>query len=171
MADAAIPSPVAGNLDFVLRKYGKIWIWSILCTATAALSGRALPSSFSAMVNMGLANRGLQLNAPFAYYFGLVIAALAPTATLVAVYYLLQFLRWHLLPILFPPPPEQAAPQSAAASFTFTGTAVVDMAEAPLAPAKPEGAYLLYRAFLAVLAGMAAEVAAVVVGLAMRFIM
>jgi hypothetical protein len=33
------------NLDAVLRKYGKIWIWSILSAAVAALSVRLLSSA------------------------------------------------------------------------------------------------------------------------------
>jgi hypothetical protein len=167
MANTAVPSPLADNLDLVLRKYGQIWIWSILCTATVAVSLRAFPPSFSvtANMNLGLINRQV----PLANYLAMLLALLSPAATLVAVYYLLQFLKWHLLPILFPSVPEVPGPPPTE-SFTFTGTPVVGAMEASPAPTAPDGPYLLYRSFAALLAGLAAELATIVFGLAMRMI-
>ena len=127
------------NLDLVLRKYGKIWIWSILSAAVAALSIRSL----------GLGGY-LQLN-PFngygahsgvtAWLVFLLLANIAPAiATLVSVWYLLLFLRHHILPILFPEPPAEPSP---------------DIAPDPT----PDGAQLLYRAFAAVVVSLGLEIA------------
>ena len=140
------PNSLPDNLDLVLRKYGKIWIWSILSAAVAALSFRALASGsvlqLSAFNTYGAHS---QISAAFAF---LTLATVAPAiATLVSVCYLLLFLRHHILPILFPAAPTSpTAPTPEPVPESYTAAA-------------PDGAQLLYRAFAAVVVAMALEIA------------
>jgi hypothetical protein len=128
------------NLDSVLRKYGKIWIWSILSSAVAALSVRSLSSAtiqYGTLNNSGRGQMAAQL-------FFLTLSYLVPAvATAASVWYLFEFLRHHILPILFPPPPPTEMP--------------AEVYSEPADP--PDGAALLTRAFACVLIAMAVEVA------------
>ncbi len=127
------------RLDLVLRKYGKLWIWSILSAAVAALSMRSLATGSILQMNAFNAY-GAHAHDAAAFAF-LALATVAPAiATLVSVCYLLLFLRHHILPILFPPPPAEP---------------FLDIAP----DAIPDGARLLYRAFAAVVVAMGLEIA------------
>src|ERR1035438_6067704 len=109
------------SLDAVLRKYGKIWIWSILSAAVAALSVRYFAiSSILTLPNLA----GFAGNARNNPWSSLVLlwAFLPSLGTLVSVYFLLGFLRHHILPILFPGPTAIPAHQSAHESESFTLT-------------------------------------------------
>jgi hypothetical protein len=127
------------RLDSVLRKYGKIWIWSILSAAVAALSMRSLATAGVLQMNAFNVYGGhSQTNASFIFLW---LVTIAPAiATLVSVCYLLLFLRHHILPILFPPPPAEP---------------FLDIAPDTI----PDGARLLYRAFAAVVVAMGLEIA------------
>ena len=152
-------------LDVVLRKYGKIWIWSILSAAVAAFSVRSLSGGgiiqLSAITSFG---GNLRANSSSAV---LTLLVLIPSVcTLVSVYCLLEFLRYHILPILFPETPAAPEPvpdlQPESQSFTLTGEPIVDYAATRPAPleassAPPDGAQLLYRAFAAIVVAMALE--------------
>jgi hypothetical protein len=151
------------NLDSVLRKYGKIWIWSILSAAIAAFSVRSASGliQVSNMLTFG-GNQRIQYPAVPMVAFVLIQTG----ASLFSVYCLLQFLRYHVLPILFPP-----APAAAAEAYTLTGTPEAgpsgdeaSTGEAAPAAAVPDGGALLYRAFAAVVIAVAADVAAGVGG-------
>lgn len=151
------------NLDSVLRKYGKIWIWSVLSAAIAAFSVRSMNGlvQVSSLLGFGR-NQPIQFPAVPMVLFALIQTG----ATLFSVYCLLQFLRYHLLPILFPP-----APAAAAEAYTLTGSSAdgpsgdeASTVEAAPAEAIPDGGVLLYRAFAAVVIGIAADVAADVGG-------
>jgi hypothetical protein len=166
MADTTPPATLADNLDAVLRKYGKIWIWSILCTATAALSVRSLSASLvSVMLNSGFGNRRVLASQPPSVFLLVLLAAISPAATIASVYYLLKFLKGHLLPILFP----QAQPGEAAVTYTVTGSRVEESPEQP-APAATglSGADLLYRSFAAVLIGIVVELILPLVAMTIR---
>ena len=154
---------VPENLDSVLRKYGKIWIWSILSAAIAAFSVRSISGllQVSSLLNYSGNPRIQYPAAPM-----IVFALIQTGATLFSVYCLLQFLRYHVLPILFPP-----APAAAAEAYTLTGSsaagppgAEASTVEAAPAEAVPDGGVLLYRAFAAVVIALAADVAAGVGG-------
>jgi hypothetical protein len=124
--------PVGENLDGVLRKYGKIWIWSILSVAAAGFSGRAFLSGTFAVTQFTL--RVNTVSSVLA-----VVALAHAVATVVAVWYLLVFLRHHIVPVMFP-------------DSTVTG---------PEGTVAPDGGVLLCRAFGAVVVGIAAEVVVV----------
>jgi hypothetical protein len=150
---------VSEDLDAVLRKYGKIWIWSILSAAVAAFSVRSISSllQVSSLLNYG-GNPRIQFPAVPMIVFALIQMG----ATLLSVYCLLQFLRYHLLPILFPP-----APGAPTGTYTLAGSpaagppsAEASTVEAAPAEAIPDGAVLLHRAFVGVVIGVAADVAA-----------
>ncbi len=128
------------SLDAVLRKYGKIWIWSILSAAVAALSVRTV-SNLSVVQSYTL-NVGRAQMAGSITIFSLAVI-IPSIAVLASVWYLLLFLRHHVAPILFP---DSSAPEGASDVDTIP-------------PAPPEGGRLLYRAFAAVVIAMAAEVA------------
>lgn len=136
------------RLDLVLRKYGKIWIWSILSAAVAALSMRSLATAGVLQMNAFNVYGGhSQTNASFIFLW---LVTIAPAiATLVSVCYLLLFLRHHILPILFPPPPAEP---------------FLDIAP----DATPDGARLLYRAFAAVVVAMGLEIAISVASIIFR---
>ena len=163
MSDA---NSLPDNLDSILRKYGKIWIWSILSAAVAALSVRALSGGSLLQFTAFTTFSGLRANGWSAWPSLLL---LVPSfATLASVYYLLCFLQYHILPILFPessPRPAAPAPQPAPVpqSFTLTGAPIAEYVEAPPPPAAPaandapDGAQLLFRAFAAVFIAMALE--------------
>jgi hypothetical protein len=87
-------STLAENLEAVLRRCGKIWIWSIL-------------SQFPAFQSMAGAIGGPRNNlwTPLAVFWAFVPSP----GTLAAVYFLLQLLRHNILPILFPPPAQTEA--------------------------------------------------------------
>ncbi len=137
------------TLDSVLKKYGKIWIWSILATAVAALSARSYGTASLQFANYNNPGR-TQLGAS---YFFLALMAVAPwVATLVSVWYLFLFLRHHVLPILFP-----ATPPTEPGVYADTGIGE-----------PPDGARLLARAFAAVLASMALEIAMVLLAFIYR---
>jgi len=151
MPENALPE----NLDAVLRKYGKIWIWSILSAAVAALSVRTLSNtSILAFQSMAGAIGGPRNNpwTPLVMFWAFVPSL----GTLAAVYFLLQFLRHHILPILFPPT-TPAAPVPAETS-TLTG-ASAEAVSAPAVEAQPvpNGANLLYGAFASIVLALALE--------------
>jgi hypothetical protein len=160
---------VPENLDSVLRKYGKIWIWSILSAAIAALSMRSF-AGVTAVQFAGLpvprGGSAASTSVPL-----LAFAYLAsPLATVAALYYLLQFLRHHLLPILFPKPAARSE------SFTLTGAPAAGGAAGPessvavVSDSVPDGAQLLFRAFVAIVIGVAAEPAVLLAALLYRAI-
>ena len=137
------PDQFPDALDSILKKYGKIWIWSILSAAVAALSVRSVNALN--MVQLPL------LNAREYFFFSLGVL-LPSAATLVSVWYLLQFLRHHILPILFATPP---SPEP--------GLYTDDELGPP-----PDGARLLYRAFGAVVIAMASELATALIAIFYR---
>jgi hypothetical protein len=157
------------NLDAVLRKYGKIWIWSILSAAVAALSVRYFAiSGILTLPNLtGFA--GNARNNPWSPLV-LLWTFLPSLGTLVSVYFLLGFLRHHILPILFPEPPAAAAPARESESFTLTGASTGDHTVAPVTQEIPDGAQLLYRAFAAVVIGMALEAVEVLFSIIYRVV-
>ena len=131
---------VPETLDSVLRKYGKIWIWSILSAAVAALSTRSLSSvSFAAS---SLANFPVRSQFTSSFLFLSLTAIVPSTCTLVAVWYLLLFLRHHIVPILFPPSSHEEATEAAALSVS-----------------RSDGGRLLWHAFAAVVLALAADIA------------
>jgi hypothetical protein len=160
-------SALPETLDSVLRKYGKIWIWSILCTAAAAFTVRGLSAGLGLQLSM-MNNASSHL--PASTLFPALTMLVGPAAALVAVWYLLQFLHHHILPILFPPPSTFVVPRPAPEAlsnppqhFTMTGAPVIDHAAAPeppaeiVLPAPPDGARLLYMAFVWVVLAVAIE--------------
>jgi hypothetical protein len=157
---------VPENLDAVLRKYGKIWIWSILSAAVAALSVRFMNNAgfltfqtFQGVIGYPV---GGPRNSPWAPLVMLwtFIPSLGPLA---AVYFLLQFLRHHLLPILFPAPPAPPAPDPESENFALTGAPAENIAPALVVKPIPDGAQLLFNAFAAILIAMALEAVGVLV--------
>jgi hypothetical protein len=133
------PNPVPDTLDSVLRKYGKIWIWSILAATVAGLSPRLI-ANFSVMQFNAFNGSGAHSQIAASFFF-LSLAAVVPSlATLVSVWYLLLFLKNHIIPILFPAPPS-TEPSSGA----------------DVPPDVPGGPMLLYRAFAAVVIAIAAD--------------
>ena len=123
---------LADNLDSVLRKYGKIWIWSILSAAVAALSLRyfAVGNILQLPALSGFATSPRATH--WSIFWGL-LAFVPSLGTLASVYYLFQFLRYHILPILFPErraslgaPTPESAPVSQ--GFTLTGAPIVEYA-------------------------------------------
>jgi hypothetical protein len=143
------------NLDSVLRKYGKIWIWSILSAAVAALSVRTLNNtSILAFQSMAGAIGGPRNNlwTPLVMFWAFVPSI----GTLAAVCFLLKFLRHHILPILFPPSPAAAPAHTEA--FTLAG-ASAEAVSAPTEAAQdvPNGANLLYGAFASIVVALALE--------------
>jgi hypothetical protein len=133
-------NPVPDTLDAVLRKYGKIWIWSILSAALAALSTRTLSGVTFAASSLGNFGLRSQLNPSLLF---LSLTTIVPsTCTLVAVWYLLLFLRHHIVPILFPPSSHEEAAGADAQSDS-----------------RSDGGRLLWHAFAAVVLGLAADVA------------
>jgi hypothetical protein len=150
MPDAEPSLPL--TLDSVLRKYGKIWIWSILSAAIAALSMRTMGAVLQIFtVNMQFNGRN-----GFGFPTGFMLLGLLPsTAEVFALYYLLQFLRHHLLPILFP---RHAATDP---GFTLTGApaGAVVLAEPQEDTGIPDGASILFRAFAATVIAVGLEVA------------
>jgi hypothetical protein len=129
------------TLDSILLKYGKIWIWSILAAAVGGLSVRSVAGFGVIQFNAATAFGGRPQQA--ASFLFLSLAVVIPSAAiLVSVWYLLLFLRYHILPILFPAP----------ASTEPNG--------ADIPPVNvPGGATLLYRAFGAVVIALAADLA------------
>ena len=149
---------VPENLDAVLRKYGKIWIWSILSTAVAALSVRAINNS-SIMMYQGITGTMAGMRSPWTPL--VMLWAFVPSlGTLAAVYFLLQFLRYHILPILFPPSAVPAV--EAAQDFTLTGAPAGTSDPSPVAEAVPDGGQLLLNAFAAIVIGMLLEALGVI---------
>ncbi len=142
------PSP-SDTLDSVLKKYGKIWIWSILAAAVAALSARFVGVAslqYSSLISPGRPQIAVS-------FFFFTIAFIVPAAaTLVSVWYLLLFLKHHVVPILFPPTPP-----------TEPGV----YADTAIGP-PPDGARLLVRAFAAVVVVIASEVATGIIALIYR---
>jgi hypothetical protein len=86
----------------------------------------------------------------------LMLVTLLPSlGTVASVWFLLQFLRHHILPILFPPPAPAAARTEA---FTLTGaSAGAESAPAPSSPSVPDGGNLLYAAFASIVVALALE--------------
>jgi hypothetical protein len=149
---------VPENLDAVLRKYGKIWIWSILSAAVAALSVRVLNNS-SILTFQGITGSMGGMRSPWTPL--VMLWAFVPSlGTLAAVYFLLQFLRYHLLPILFPPATVPAVEPTQ--DFTLTGAPAGTSEPAPTAEAVPDGGQLLLNAFAAIAIGMLLEALGVV---------
>ncbi len=130
---------VPDTLDAVLRKYGKIWIWSILSAAVAALATRSISGAT-------LTATAVSFNTRPPFGFALLLLSLAAivssVCTLAAVYNLLLFLRHHIVPILFPLASHEEATEAAA-----------------LPASSSNGGRLLWHAFAAVVLAVAAEVA------------
>jgi hypothetical protein len=135
-----------------VRKYGKIWIWSILSTAVAALSMRFFNNA-GLLTVQGLAGSiGSIRNSPWAALL-MLRTFIQSLGTLAAVYYLLQFLRYHILPILFPPP-QAPVPAQTAGSFPLTGDSA---GPARAVGAVPNGANLLSGALGSIVGAMTRE--------------
>jgi len=132
MPDNTLPD----DLDAVLRKYGKIWIWSILSAAVAALSVRFFAGAGILTLPGIMGNFGGR-NSPWSPLL-MLLAFLPSLGTLASVWFLLEFLRYHILPILFPRAPTPTAP-------------------APPADEESDGAKLLFGAFASILAAMVLE--------------
>ena len=116
------------DLDAVLRKYGKIWMWSILSAAVAALSVRFFMGA-GILTLPGVLGQLQAQNSPWSPLL-MLLAFLPSAGTLAAVWFLLQFLRYHIVPVLFPPAAEEAA---------------------------PDGGKLLYAAFASIVAALVLE--------------
>ena len=144
MSDADIS--LSPTLDSVLRKYGKIWIWSILLAAISAFSIRSFASlgaaPYSTFPNRPSLDLGQILN--------LIVVLIPAIAVVFSMYYMLLFFRYHVLPVLFAPEP--------AAQPTEESPAETEPAFVP-----PDGAILLYRAFAAMVIAIALEIAAMVI--------
>lgn len=143
MSDA---NPVPDTLDSVLRKYARIWIWSILLAAVATLSTRSLSTvSFNALANFGVRSRASEL-------LFLSLRAIVPsTCTLAAVWYLLLFLRHHIVPILFPPSSHEGETEGATLSVS-----------------RSDGGRLLWHAFALMVLAVAADIAIALLSFASR---
>jgi hypothetical protein len=133
-------NPVPDTLDSVLRKYGKIWIWSILSAAVAALSTRGFSGVSFALSS--LANSGVRSELTSSLLFLSLVAIVPSACTLVAVWYLLLFLRHHIVPVLFPPSSHEEATEADAPSVSWS-----------------DGGRLLWHAFAAVVLALAADLA------------
>jgi hypothetical protein len=116
-------------------KYGKIWIWSILAAAVAALSTRSVASLVIMQLN-NFSGYGAHSRLAASFFFRSLAVIVPSAAVVVSVWYLLLFLRHYILPILFPAPPSTEPPVNV-----------------------PDGATLLYRAFAAVVIAIAADLA------------
>jgi hypothetical protein len=144
MDETPTPAPVTPDLDQVLRKYGKVWIWSILITASAAMFYReaanlSIVRGFPAQNMLGFP--GAQVVRDYAEWV-LVIGGLGSVAAaFAALFYLFQFLTGHLLPMFFSP---------------------------DSTPDPEEGSRLLCRSFAALLWSMGIEVAGFVLILAAK---
>ena len=169
MADTTVPAPFADNLELVLRKYGKIWIWSILCTAAAGLSIRSIYSGVALLPGIMGSIGGPMRTIPAIVSIYSLLGLFSPAITVVAVYYLLQFLKWHLLPMLFPGLAPAEPSGEPVTSFTLAGTPIsLPGRESAMLPESKDGAYLLQRAFGAVLVALAIDVAVPFLMLAAR---
>ena len=150
---------ISPALDAVLRKYGKIWIWSILSAAIAAFSLRSLTSIFQASALFTLPGN-IRGQFTSGAVFVLLVTLIPSIAALFSVYYLLQSLRYDVLPILFPSRPT-------APGYTLTGESAEENAPSEREE-NPGGPQLLYRAFQATVIAIALEGAAAVIAALMR---
>jgi hypothetical protein len=150
------------NLDAVLRKYGKIWIWSILSAAVAAFSLKYFATNGMLTLPNLTGILGTPRSSPWSP-LAMLLAFLPSLGALASVYFLLQFLRHHIVPILFPPAAPAREPQPETQGFTLAGEPIVEYTAAPVARVTlvPDGGQLLYRAFAAVVIAMAVEAAEV----------
>jgi hypothetical protein len=171
--------------------YQPIWIWSLLmAVAVVAFFASGNAASAGLMVTVGQTSMPLSpflvrpgqtaggLSSPnldvfrFLTYVAAASAIAVRAALLVAILYLLRFLRYHLLPPLFAQRPRSApaqppAPRPPEASFTLTGSAIVESAEEQDSPhtlaelpGNADGAGLLWRALAAIAIALSVEVAA-----------
>jgi hypothetical protein len=132
---------LSDTLDLILRKYGKVWIWSILLTINATYFLR-LPTNIGVMsFNLrGPMNPNGSTTDPFAlivFASGLVEAV----AILFSFFWLFQFMVSDLFPIFFDVEGGQGI---------------------------PNGARLLYRSFGAILVSLGSQVAIYALGLVVR---
>lgn len=134
------PNPLPNTLDAILRKYGKIWIWSILAAAVAALSARSLADLSIIQFNV-FNGSGAHSQVAASFFFLSLMVVIPSLAILASVWCLLLFLRHHIVPILFP-----ASPPSESSN---------DPDVVPVGV--PDGPMLLYRAFAAVVIAIAAD--------------
>ena len=99
MDDEVSPRPLAENLDAVLKKYGKIWIWSIFM----GIAGMGLWSyhiNSSWMLASNLRNLGGSIS-DLGVWAPMVASIVAPIAFFLALFWLFQFMLTELLPIFF----------------------------------------------------------------------
>ena len=98
--------PSLNDVDSVLRKYAKVWIWSVLITISAGLLYRV-----SANYGMWISNTQNSGSRPDIYLrISAVATAIGAIAVFLALYWLLKFLSDELLPIFFAyDPPSRAA--------------------------------------------------------------
>jgi hypothetical protein len=94
MEDSSASQPVE-TFDSTLRKYARIWVWSILSSAAVA---QVTMGTMGAFVRVN----GRGSSAGVVNLFFALLSFMSPAAALVSVYYLLRFLRGHVLPVLFP---------------------------------------------------------------------
>ena len=138
------------NLDAVLGKYGKIWIWSILSAVSVRLLSTAGILTFQGFASPISGNR----NSPWSPLL-MLVTFLPSLGRVASVWFLLQFLRHHILPILFPPPTPATARTEA---FTLIGApAGAESAPPPSSPSVPDGGNLLYAAFASIVVALALE--------------
>jgi len=139
MDEEVSPRPLAENLDAALKKYGKIWIWSIfMAIAGSGLLGYLLNGGWMAgnLRNLGGSTSDLGVWAP------MVASIVGPITFFLALFWLFQFMLSELLPIF----------------FEIEGKKVAS-----------DGAQLLYRAFGCLLIGVGVSAAVQVVVILGRF--
>ena len=134
MEDSAPATGTTESLDSVVRKYASIWVWSILCATVAA---QFVGSHSIALTLAGPWRLGTGNVFDAQQVVAFVASLLVLIAELVAMWYLYRFLGDCLLPLLFP------------------GT---DTAEPSAGPRALRGA------FVAVLCGLAVQVAGCIIG-------
>jgi len=132
---------MSDSLDQILKKYGKIWVWSILLTLSAAELMRTMGSLNMAVFNLkSLPGLRIDLGA-------LVIPTIAGMVECIAVFlslfWLFKFMLSEVLPIFFSDGGESRG---------------------------SDGAELLYRAFGATLIGVGAQLGGHILVLIWRLI-
>jgi hypothetical protein len=124
MEDESQSRPPAESFDAVLRKYGKIWIWSILITAAFTYFMRS--TAYGGMLVLNMRDRALR------YDPALWVPAAATTidcvATGLSLFWLFQFMVYEILPLFFSVEENSTAPGGAQLLHRAFGGMLVGLA-------------------------------------------
>ena len=124
MDDGISPETPADRLDTVLKKYGKLWLWSILLTFAATF----LLLSISSMSMLLMNNRSGGVFSDTVMWVPAIAAGIEGLAIVLSIFWLFLFMIGELLPMFFAVEQKPSVTDGAQLLYRAFGSLLVGLA-------------------------------------------